>query len=310
MPEENEEIPPASIRPYEHEKDFKFIRYLIGASILSRTGPANIHLFWSNPLIYIWVIISTTYIPIKRMLLSDEEFGKDEFKEMVIEILMKLPVFVGPPLILLVLLNWCHRRYFNSIMKEVISREDMKNPKSYYNGQTFQGKGIGESSIWVLDYDDRQIGVVAIEKSLDLVNEIKLKDGSNLKNQEENKEDLKAKFDDFHLIRIRHLATSVPFRPAGIDLELLNFSVTKSFKEDLKTERIMINLIPILDQVQIEAIEAIGFIKSISTQFNSKPFWNRIWLFFRSNIGWPDCKEVWNEEVWVLERSRFDSKVD
>ncbi|KAH9819062.1 hypothetical protein DFH28DRAFT_1122643 [Melampsora americana] len=314
MPEEKDDIPPASIRPYEQEKDFKLIRYLIGASILSRTGPGNVHLFWSNPLVYIWVIISSTYIPIKRMYFPQEVKEieeRDRFKEMVIEMVIRLPVFVGPPMVLLVLLNWCHRRYFNKIMKEVISMEDMKNPKSYYSDQTLQGKGIGECSIWVLDFDGRQIGVIALEK--DSIEGEELRKGSDLKRQEEMKKDFNQHFNsssDDPAIRIRHLATSVSFRPAGIDLELLMFSIKRCFKEDLKIERMMINLIPILDDVQIKAIEEIGFIKSVSTQLVYQSFWNRIWLFFRSIFGWPDCEKVWNEEVWVLERSRFISKID
>ncbi|KAG0146520.1 hypothetical protein CROQUDRAFT_519026 [Cronartium quercuum f. sp. fusiforme G11] len=302
QPKQNPSVPSASIRNYDHEKDFKFVRYLIGASILSRTGPANVNLFWSNPLVYIWVIAFTTYIPLKHMSFVKEESGRDYLKSVGVKMMMRMPVFVGPPLVLLVLLNWCHRIYFNSVMRQALHAEDMMDPKSYYKNTTTLMNGVGDSTVWVLEYDGRQLGVVAVEKVSNQPN------GSKSPDHQPIQDTLIAS--EIQTMRIRHLATSIPFRPAGIDADLATHAVSSCFVRHPNVERIMISLIPIIDDVQIKAIEQIGFKRTISAHSHLNSSWTRLVSTLRNLIGWPDCKNCWREETWVLERSRFNVKLE
>lgn len=288
--------PPAFIRAYDHEKDFKFLRYLIGASILSRTGPANVNLFWSNPLVYLWAIAFSLYVPITHMVFADKEIDTVDFKSAAIMVIKHMPVFVGPPLILLALLNWCHRIHFNSIMSKALHADDLRDPKSYYGTPTKLGR------IWLLEYDGRPLGVVSVEVDSEKSHDARPPDLQKTR--------ISSTTSDNQVMRIRHLATSIQFRPAGIDLDLATHAVSSCFADHDTVQRVMISLIPVLDDVQISAVETIGFRRAISAQTAPSSLWTRFMSIIRTVTGWPDCQKRWKEEIWVLERSQFNPKLD
>lgn len=286
-------LPSASIRVYDHEQDFKLVRYLIGASILSKTGSANACLFWSNPLVYVWAITFSVYVPLRHIISATDETGV--LKTAAIKTMIRLPVFVGPPLVLLVLLNWCHRIYFGSVMRKALFSEDVKHPGTYYGSSSTLGKRMGGPTIWVLEYDRRPLGVVAVTDDVG-------DDSTSISSAKKGKELLPSDLGP-RTIRIQHLATSLPFRRAGIDHELVSHAVNICLAQDHSVERVVISLVPGLDDAQIEAVEQAGFRCSLSAQAYPSSSWSWCQTWVRRMVGWPDCERQWIDDLWVCERS-------
>ncbi|MBW0511959.1 hypothetical protein O181_051674 [Austropuccinia psidii MF-1] len=274
-------LPSASIRPYEHVKDFKFIKFLIGSAILSKTGAANQDLFWSTPFIYLWSIGFTIHTAFRLLFSSDSShrLGILSPQSLALEIICRLPIFVAPPLVLLLLFNWSHRNHFNSILIQTFSQDDLSDPVRYYQKND-------QSGIWILDYDGRQLGVIAVD----------LIDGEP--------DDILA---DRKTMMIRHLAIAIDFKSVGIELDLLIHVLSSAFCLESSIERVAIRLTTPFNTYHIGTLKQLGFRRLNVTQShssNQKSCFSKLLIF----LGYPNPQQRWIEEIWTLEREQWQIK--
>ncbi|POW00319.1 hypothetical protein PSTT_13209 [Puccinia striiformis] len=276
-------LPSAKIRVYSHRTDHKYLNYLIGSSILSKTAAANQSLFWSNPLVYLWTIGYTLYIAYSHHFITNNTQQQQQLS-FLSTFLIKFPLLFAPSLILLVLLNRANRTYFHSILVDTLSRQDLRDPANYYNGRHRSGSQLS-STIWVLDYDGRQLGFVGIDLNL------------------EGYEHLMGEGEERRTILIRHLVSAPDFRTAGIDQELLSMSKTR-FRADSSILRIAIPIRQPIDSSLQEALVNLGFNplriahNLLSPHSPLSSFRNKLLAL----IGWPDCSQKWPEQIWFLDR--------
>ncbi|KAA1118120.1 hypothetical protein PGT21_031945 [Puccinia graminis f. sp. tritici] len=280
--------PSGSIRTYQHPNDHKYLRFLIGSTILTKTAIANQTLFWSNPLVYLWTTLFTLYIALDRL----NDNGQ---LSLLSTILIRLPFLFAPPLILLVLLNRANRTYFHSILLETLSREDLRDPLGYYDRRILKEKDAQiPSGIWVLDYDGRQLGVVAFDQNLEGYEEL----SSN--------SDSSGSATARRTVLIRHLACASDFRSAGIDEELLQHVRRLLFHPNSPSvNRIAIPILNPIDPFLKSALLNQGFrpLRITSSQKithpSKKPFLPDSLLGL---LGWPDCHSKWTRQLWILDR--------
>ncbi|KAI7945173.1 hypothetical protein MJO28_010868 [Puccinia striiformis f. sp. tritici] len=277
-------LPSAKIRVYSHRTDHKYLNYLIGSSILSKTAAANQSLFWSNPLVYLWTIGYTLYIAYSHHFITNNTQQQQQLS-FLSTFLIKFPLLFAPSLILLVLLNRANRTYFHSILVDTLSRQDLRDPANYYNGRHRSGSQLS-STIWVLDYDGRQLGFVGIDLNL------------------EGYEHLMGEGEERRTILIRHLVSAPDFRTAGIDQELLEHVQRLAFRADSSILRIAIPIRQPIDSSLQEALVNLGFNplriahNLLSPHSPLSSFRNKLLAL----IGWPDCSQKWPEQIWFLDR--------
>lgn len=71
------------------------------------------------------------------------------------------PVLVAPPIVLLAFFELRHRNKFEDEMTRAIGDEDLRGIKEYY--QDNKATGAGRSGFWVLEFDSRIIGTFALD---------------------------------------------------------------------------------------------------------------------------------------------------
>ncbi|KNZ59747.1 hypothetical protein VP01_166g9 [Puccinia sorghi] len=286
--------PPAGfIRAYRHGSDQKYLSLLVGTTILCRTAAANQALFWRNPLVYLWTILFTIYQAIHHQ--QDHHHLHQQQLSLLSSILIRLPFLFAPPLILLVLLNRANRNYFHHILVNTLARPDLRDPVRYYSRPPSLGdhkeESCVQSAIWVLDYDGRQLGIIALDLNLDGYQEELLGPVNQT-------------------ILVRHLASAPDFRAAGIDQELLAHACRLAFQPGSSLTRIVISVPTPLDPSLQTALIHLGF-HPIRTAPNLADSPSKVQHTFRNTLltylGFPDCHLIWPEQIWVLHRHSFSS---
>jgi GNAT superfamily N-acetyltransferase len=288
-------IPAGTIRVYNHQKDYKYLKFLIGSAILSRTAAANQKLFWGNPLVYLWTTLFTLYIALQHFRLPQQELDHasqpaSQHLSIISAILIRLPFLFAPPLILLVLLNRANRSYFHSLLVHTLAHPDLRDPVSHYLNptQTDDQKREEEeaevkSRIWVLDYDGRQLGVLALDVNMDGYEQLL---GSATRT-----------------VFVRHLACAPDFRPAGIDQELLEHVCRRVFRHGSSVTRIALRTHLPSDPFLQSALNNLRFrpllsAPNLTAVSNTHTFGNTL----LSYLGFPNCHLIWKEQLFILDR--------
>jgi len=194
---------------------------------------------------------------------------------------------------LLVLLNRAHRNYFHDILVNTLARPDLRDPVTYYSRPSLgdhKQESCVQSAIWVLDYDGRQLGMIALDLNLDGYEEELLGPPNRT-------------------MLVRHLASAPDFRAAGIDQELLAHACRQAFQPGCSLTRIAIPVRTPVDPFLQTALIRLGF-HPIRTAPNlalspSKQQTFRNTLL--TCLGFPDCLLIWPEQLWVLDRHSFSS---
>lgn len=290
--------PPASIRTYNHSTDYKFLRFLVGSSILSKTAAANRQSFWSNPIVYVWTILFTAYIAYSHLDPTYDPRGNRGASRpherpvppisIISSIVVRLPIFVAPPLILLLLLNWSNKSYFNSLLIKALSGQDLRDPVKYYSSDHLDDQNqpnLASSAIWVLDYNGRQLGMIALDRNVDELEELSDQKSTTM--------------------LIRHLAVATDFKAGGIDYELLRHAISIAFSPDSSVVRLAIRVISSLDPFQLDALIQLGF-RRLPVATTEDLSVGKISFSKRllGLLGWPKYPHCRAEETWICDRRR------
>ncbi|KAK4056768.1 hypothetical protein OIO90_002320 [Microbotryomycetes sp. JL221] len=305
--------PSAKIRPFNSATDLKVVRYLIGASVMEPSSLANQAALLSPIVIFIWIIVthlcitrfSQGYPTLVRQIIHDVQTRFNLYSTIRLqqvqhqtltghffEWLTISPILVAPPIALLALFELRHRNLFEDEMRNVIGQQDMRDIDSYYGLE--QGQLVndddsdskeGKKGMFVMEYEERIIGVVALDGRLpgsilpSIVDQIDGNDTStNVDNAVPNsaksssvtstneqrtkllrsrKHDTNAKSTSSSdtqsslangVLHIRRFATSLSFRSADIEDDLLSYVASFAFKNNSTTKAIVIQLRPFIER--------------------------------------------------------------
>ena len=179
----------------------------------------------------------------------------NEWIAAVTQLLKLSPTLISPPIVLLALFELRHRSLFEEDMNRVIGEEDMRDIPGYYQAGA-------RSGFWVLEFDGRIIGALGIDgrkpgKGLnstvdmdktDFVAETPVEPTAvakqdspyPLRNRNKATATPTAPLADTSTpsttLQIRRFATSLSFRPAGIENDLLEFAANFAFAPSTPTQ--------------------------------------------------------------------------
>ncbi|GJN90835.1 hypothetical protein Rhopal_003849-T1 [Rhodotorula paludigena] len=181
--------PPARIRPFDAKKDLSFTRYLVGASVMEPSSSANQTALFKPLSLFVWAAschflilrFTSGYPPILHNLLFPNPPRTGNPDASVVQTLtdsvLLLPVIIAPAIALLAFFELRHRAFFEMEMRRAIGEEDLRDIAGYYDVQSEGGekevsrneREEGASApeqrkgFWVLEYDDRLIGAIALD---------------------------------------------------------------------------------------------------------------------------------------------------
>ncbi|GAA5857802.1 hypothetical protein JCM1840_000917 [Sporobolomyces johnsonii] len=186
--------PPAKIRPYDATTDLKLVRYLVGAGVMEPSSLANrIALFKPVSLLIclalahvLTVTLTSGYSALIHNYFSSnpKPVNPDAaWVQTIADLFMLLPLFLGPPIIVLAVFELRHRALFEAEMRRAIGEEDLRSVERYYgiskegeNSKDAKSKAKTDEAatvsgqqpeqrkgFWVLEYDNRLIGAIGLD---------------------------------------------------------------------------------------------------------------------------------------------------
>ncbi|BGP40482.1 hypothetical protein JCM10449v2_004444 [Rhodotorula kratochvilovae] len=194
--------PPARIRPFNPETDLNLTRFLVGSAVMEPSSQANQAGLFKPLSLGIWLAlvhvlvtrVASGYPAVLHNYLfphSPKAVNPDAtFLQTVTDAVILIPLLIAPAIALLALFEWRHRNLFEMEMRRAIGEEDMRDVQGYYGVQpeaaaASEGEGADAArkkvfaaaekagasqpqqrrGFWVLEYDNRLIGVVGLDGS-------------------------------------------------------------------------------------------------------------------------------------------------
>ena len=254
------EPPAAGIRPFE-VTDKKLARFLVGSNVIEPAAKANQAALFTPAAIILLLFAASLLVEqfaggwprAFYELFNGRGSSLDEWIIAATQLLRLSPTLAAPPIILLALFELRHRNLFEEEMTRAIGEEDMRDIPGYY-----QGKTSARSGFWVLEFDGRIIGALGVDgrKPGEGLNSIVDVAKTDTAAQTPVEPTAVAKQDSPYPLRsrsktpavtpaptaplpsinapsgtlqIRRFATSLSFRPAGIENDLLDFAANFAF---------------------------------------------------------------------------------
>ena len=114
-----------------------------------------------------------------------------------------------------------NRPFVEDKVEQVLRRIDLVDIQAYYARSPASG-------LWLLEYGDKIIGMIAVDASLDATNDEPITPQSS---GEQLKETIKQKGTS-HIATVRHFFAEEAYRSVKIEDDLLGFAVESTFKAD------------------------------------------------------------------------------
>jgi GNAT superfamily N-acetyltransferase len=134
-----------------------------------------------------------------------------------------------------------NRPYFETLAQDALHRPDMANIQSYYARSPFSG-------LWILEYDDAFVGLIALDASLDSESDQSI--------SLEKKIDLKK--GTSRIATIRHLYVEDQYRGIGIQRDLLDHALKHTFSSNSPVRTIKASDSPLVPYVRV-CLRSAGF---------------------------------------------------
>ncbi|KAJ8496112.1 hypothetical protein ONZ45_g12585 [Pleurotus djamor] len=226
--------PDAQIRKFQ-QNDTRLAQFIISKANLGQLAVANRMAFTHWLTMGIWFALSSVFVQIMNWWPSGPWYTY----------LMPVPALACIALPLLYYIDWNNRPYFEKEAEIVMKGADLTNIEEYYS----ESKA---SSFWILEMGDRFIGLIAVDAS-----------------QGSSKETTRSKATKDggkpRTATIRHFYVDEPYRPTGIQTDLLEHAVKSAFTNDAKLERIEVVTSPLVSYCD-ESYKALGFEKEKELQ--------------------------------------------
>ncbi|SCZ88668.1 BZ3500_MvSof-1268-A1-R1_Chr2-1g04560 [Microbotryum saponariae] len=295
--------PSAKIRPFKASSDLKVFRFLLGAQLQEPSASSNSAALFSPLGLLGWAVLTQFFVTMigkgwpssLRYLVSMGRYPVPAYHDSSLihhgtEWLTSLPLFIAPPIILLALFEMVHRPRFEDEVQRAIGEEDMRDIEGYYGtAEKTNDSETGRKGAWVLEYDQRIIGLVTLDgrkpgQNLDSVVDLTVDNNDKIDGPESAQSTAadattgtllrqrNSKISDAPslsltpptpslgtppstkpiastplpkgVLHIRRFATSLSFRPADIEDDLLDFVADYAF-ESPETTKLVIACRPV-----------------------------------------------------------------
>ncbi|KAI0361680.1 hypothetical protein OH77DRAFT_1417949 [Trametes cingulata] len=259
--------PSARIRPVE-VADQKLIRFMVGKAGMEPIAIANRKLYGNLLVLGLWIGLSAVFVQYMNW------WPKPEHG--LLGWLAPIPAFGTLSIAFMFAIDWLNRWGFEDRSVHVLHRPDIVDIPAYYSRSPSSG-------FWVLEYDNRFVGMIALDASLDAEVNEQIAPGTL---QKDRNGQVKMTKGTSKVATIRHLYVDEPYRKAGLQEDLLERALKHAFAADSKLETVRAAELS-LQQYVSDALRKFGF------EFEKKG----------DKIG----TLRWQENVWRLERSRWTS---
>ncbi|KAI9508763.1 hypothetical protein F5148DRAFT_1275597 [Russula earlei] len=214
----------AKIRAYT-ASDEKQVRFMVGQAHMESLAYANKSTYLHPVTLAVWIGVSSVFAHYMKMW-PNPEYG-------ALGWLQVLPAFFAPAVPVMFLIDWKNRPSVEDAAEKVLRRIDLLDIKPYYARSPASG-------LWLLEYGDKIIGLIAVDASPDATFDEPVTQLSS----EELKTRL-AKRGTSRVATIRHFFAEEAYRRAKIEDDLLQFAVASTFKADRDVELIRVQASPL-----------------------------------------------------------------
>ncbi|RDB28443.1 hypothetical protein Hypma_015474 [Hypsizygus marmoreus] len=228
--------PVAQIRRFQASDD-KVVRFIIGKASMESLAVANRRAYIHPFIITLWLILSYVIIDFMDM------WPKTQFG--FIGYLHPLPMLAATAVPIMFLIDWLNRPVFEQLVQEVLRGPDMFDILGYYSRSPSSG-------LWILDYGDLFVGLIALDASNDSQLTTIGKAGGGTKGTAST-------------ATIRHFYVDEAYRTTGIQEDLLNHAVQFAFDADPRVQQIRAPDSPLIPYVRASLRDA-GFVLDEHTQ--------------------------------------------
>jgi len=211
--------PRARIRPYSR-RDEKEVRFMIGQAQMEPLAYANQHLYFHPFTLAIWIGFSSIFTHYMNWW-PNSEYG-------ILSWLRMLPGFFASAVPIMFYIDWKNRPDVEDKVEKVLRRIDLLDIQAYYARSPASG-------LWLLEFGDKIIGMIAVDASLDATND----ESITQQTSERLRETLERKGTS-HVATIRHFFAEEAYRRVKIEDDLLEHAVEKTFtNKSVSTVRIL-----------------------------------------------------------------------
>ncbi|KAH9849808.1 hypothetical protein C2E23DRAFT_905612 [Lenzites betulinus] len=209
--------PVARMRPVE-AADRKLVLFAIGKAEMEPIATANRKLY-SNPLVLaLWIGLSSVFVEYMKWWPKPEHgiFGY----------LSPIPALGAVSIAFMFAIDWLNRWGFEDRSAHVLRRTDLVDIPAYYSRSPSSG-------FWILEYNDRFVGMIALDASPDAEADEQVVAGSIKKDREGH---VKMSKGTSKIATIRHFHVEEAYRAADMQGELLDYALKHAFAADPKLE--------------------------------------------------------------------------
>ncbi|PFH54522.1 hypothetical protein AMATHDRAFT_52137 [Amanita thiersii Skay4041] len=246
------------IRPLK-ASDEKLVRFVIGKAALEPLACAN-HWDYLHPLsLSIWMALSAVFVHFMKWWPSGAHG--------ILGYLRPLPAIAAFALPVIFFIDWINRPDFEKRTQAILHQADMVDILNYYAKPS--------SGLWILDFGNKFVGLIALDATGDSDSEKKAKTSSRRSKQPA----LQA--------MIRHFYVDEPYRTTGIQDDLLQYAIRQTFESGAN-----------IKSIQAESTALLPYIKKSLVPVGFKPIGRsrKVGLF------------GWQFEEMVLDRSCWEEK--
>lgn len=216
-------VPNAQIRPYRPDDD-KVVKFALGMAHTEGLAVANRRAALHPLTLSIWVALSCVMIEYFSWW-PNPEHG-------FLGWLSPVPAFACWAVPILSLIDWINRPYFEDVASDTLRRPDVADIQEYYARSPSSG-------FFVLEYDGRIIGLIAVDASEDSQSDKNsVRTGEIEKTIQEKKRDSSM---TSSTATISHIFVENPFRNADVQDDLVSFATDYAFttSSDLKEIKVI-----------------------------------------------------------------------
>ncbi|KAI0651801.1 hypothetical protein C8Q79DRAFT_58762 [Trametes meyenii] len=232
--------PTARIRPVQ-TADERLVRFMVGKAEMEPIAIANRKLY-TNPLVLaLWVGLSCIFVQYMHWWPKPEEHGFMGY-------FSPIPAFGAFSFVFMFGIDWLNRWDFEERSAHVLRRPDLVDIPTYYSRSPSSG-------FWILEYDDRFIGMIALDASLDAEADNQVERGTIKKDRTGH---VKMSKGTAKVATIRHFYVDEPYRPVGMQDDLLEHALKHAFSAEAKLEGVRAAESPLRNYVG-DALRKYGF---------------------------------------------------
>jgi len=230
---------------------------MIGQAHMEPLAYANQHLYFHPVTLAIWIGFSSAFTHYMNWW-PNSEYG-------ILSWLRVLPAFFASAVPFMFYIDWKNRPFVEDKVEKVLRRIDLVDIQAYYARSPASG-------LWLLEFGDKIIGMIAVDASLDATNDESITPqtpGEGLKEALERR-------GTSRIATIRHFFAEEAYRRVKIEDDLLEFAVESTFMADESVSTVRILASPLRPAI-LESLRRNRFSKGDRVESIGMLSWEVCW---------------------------------